>query len=70
MDEYTLNGAMTVLYLAKLMEEHGRLEKFYKVAGCDDLSLDYDGQYLAELAAYCALRWGRLACQPRMVFMR
>ena len=51
MDEYTLNGAMTVLYLAKLMEEHGRLEKFYEVVGCDDLSLDYDGQYLAELAA-------------------
>lgn len=49
MDEYTLNGAMTVLYLAKLMEEHGRLEKFYEVVGCDDLSLDYDGQYLAEL---------------------
>ena len=51
MDDYTLNGAMTVLYLAKLMEEHGRLEKFYEVIGCDDLSLDYDGQYLAELAA-------------------
>ena len=55
MDDYTLNGAMTVLYLAKLMEEHGRLEKFYEVIGCDDLSLDYDGQYLAELAAsFCA----------------
>lgn len=50
MDEDTLRGAMTVLYIAKLLDDHGRLEKLYDMVG-HDLSLDFDGQYLAEMTA-------------------
>ena len=51
MDEYTLNGAMTVLYLAKLMEEHGRLEKFYKAHG---------GLIIGIIALLIWANWGSL----------
>lgn len=50
MDEYNVRGAMNILHLAKLLDEHGRLDKFYDLAG-RDLQLDLDSQYLAEMAA-------------------
>lgn len=50
MDEEILQSAMTILYLAKLLDGSGRLPKFLDLVG-NDLEICWDNQYIAERCA-------------------
>lgn len=50
MDEEILQSAMTILYLAKLLDNSGRLPKFLDLVG-NDLEICWDNQYIAERCA-------------------
>lgn len=50
MDEEILQSAMTILHLAKLLDESGRLSKFLELVG-NDLEICWDNQCIAERCA-------------------
>lgn len=64
MDEDTLQGAMTILYLVKLLDDQGRLPALLAAIGCD-LELDWNNQGLVEqCASECVFQDTRVYNHP------